>query len=44
MGFLWLAGGLERRVGEGFGKGWGWVGEGLGTGLGRIGERLGKGW
>ena len=39
-----LPGGLERRVGEGLGRGWGGVGKGCGGGWGGLGEGLGKGW
>ena len=38
----WLPGALNRRVGEGLGKSWGWgrVGVGFGRGWGRVGEGL----
>ena len=38
------SGGLDRRVGEELGKGWGTVGEGLGKGWGRRWEGFGEGW
>ena len=34
---VWLPEGLERRVGEGLGKGWGRAREGLGRGWGGFG-------